>query len=369
MMPAARSDQYHRVKNRMFFSGLFLDFAFLMIFFFAGWSLTVRNWTFVISSNFWIANGLYVFLFSSLLYLLHLPLNFFLGYIWEHKFQLSNQNFFQWWTDDLKQSALGLVMVVVLVEVVYFFLRHFPSGWWICAWIFWVFMAVIMAKITPNVIIPIFYKYVPINNASLKDRIFDMFKKCKVFLQDVYMIDMSQKTKKANAFVCGIGRTRRVVLGDTLVNQYTVDEIEAVVAHELGHYVHRDIFKLLIVNGIVIFVGFYLIALFLNYSVGAFHLRGIDDIAFLPMITVAFVVFSLATAIPLNAFSRYLEKQADLFCLTMTQKPADFISLMKKLGEMNLAKENPSLMEKLFFYDHPPLKERIAVGEKFKVTK
>ncbi|MBF0483906.1 MAG: M48 family metallopeptidase [Candidatus Omnitrophica bacterium] len=360
------SDQYNNVKNRCFFIGLFLDLVVILAFFFLGYSALVRDWASGISSNLWIVNAVFLLIFSVTLYFFHLPLNFFLGFVWEHKFKLSNQNILQWWTDDLKHSILGLVLIMLLVEVVYFFLRHFPSSWWVGAWLFWVFMAVVMARITPNIIVPLFYKYLPINNVELKDRIFGMFKKCKVALKDIYMIDFSQKTKKANAFVCGMGNSRRVVLSDTLVEKYTVEEIEAVVAHELGHYVHRDILKLLLVNGVVVLIGFYLVAAFLSHFSTSFGMRGVADIAFLPMFAIVFTIFSLGTAMPLNWYSRLVEKQADQFCLRMTQKPEAFVSLMEKLGEMNLAKQNPSTFEKLFFYDHPPLKERIKVGREYK---
>jgi len=184
-------------------------------------------------------------------------------------------------------------------------------------------------------------------------------------LKDIFSINFSSKTKKANAFLCGIGKNRRVVLSDTLLSSFTADEIETVIAHELAHYKHKDIFKLLVANALIIFLGFYLLNKFLYFAVIHFHLNRIDDIAFLPILLLVFMLFGLLTAPLLNGYSRLLEKQADQFSLETTKKPMDFISMMNKLCEMNLGEFKPNRLVEIFFYDHPPVYKRIQLAEKY----
>ena len=361
----ARSKEYHRMKNHLFFVNLFLDVVVLSIFFFSGLSGQLKSWAIQYSSAAWIFNGMYITVFSLMMSCVHFPLSFFSEYIWEHRFELSNQTWQEWLIDDIKKTLLGLLLMLILVEGIYFFLAKFPTSWWIWAGAFWLTLSFVLAKIMPNVIIPIFYKYKSIDDEGLRQRIFQLFKKCGVALKDVYAIDFSKKTKKANAFLCGMGNNRRVVLSDTLISDFSADEIESVVAHELGHYKHRDIFKLLLLNTAVIFLSFYLMYRIFAWAVPAFGLTGIDDIAFFPMFMLAFIVFGLIVTPALNAYSRYLERAADLYSLQQVPQVETFISMMDKLGVMNLAEQNPSRLVEIFFYDHPPLEKRIAFAKKY----
>ena len=210
-----------------------------------------------------------------------------------------------------------------------------------------------------------FYKYKTIDNEDLRKRIFDLFKACNVKLKDVYAIDLSEKTKKANAFLCGVGKNRRVVLGDTLLADFTDEEIEVVMAHELAHYKHQDIIKLLAANGVTIFLGFFLIHQFFSFAVDTFQLSGIDDISFLPMMVVSFMLYGLVTTPISNGFTRYIEREADRFAIEQTRKPEVFISMIQKLGETNLAEFEPSPFIEMFLYDHPPIGKRIAFAKSF----
>jgi len=356
---------YNRVKNRLFFVSLFLDTAVLLIFFSSGLSLGLKNYSAQFSSHPVLINGIYIFVLCFGFYVIHFPLSVFKGYFWEHKFHLSNQKFSHWLIDDLKKGALGLTIALLLLEMIYLFLGRFPNEWWIWAGCFWLLVSFILAKLTPNVIIPLFFKYESIDNQDLRKRIFDLFKSCQVSLKDVYAINLSSKTKKANAFLCGIGNNRRVVLSDTLLSNFSETEIEAVVAHELGHYKHKDILKLLFVNSILIFLSFYLIHLFFQFALLKFELTGMDDISFLPIVMLAFMIFGLLTTPLLNAYSRKIERAADKFSLQKTKRPEDFISMMNRLGEMNLSEFTPSKFTEIFFYDHPPITKRIAFAEKF----
>ena len=357
---------YHKIKYRLFFISLTVNLLFLIFIFFSGISAGWRNFALNISDHFWAANGIYTAVFCFAMYLVNFGFYFFEGFIWEHRFQLSNQTFAKWLKDDLKRSLISFVITVIAVETVYLFLRSYPDTWWIWAGAFWLFLMLVLARITPTMIIPLFYKYSDIKNEELKKGILDLFEKCRLKVKDAYMVDFSAKTKKANAFVCGFGKSRRVVLSDNLVNQFSIPEIETVVAHEIGHYKNHDIVRLTAVNSAVTFLSFFLLDVFLKKMLIFGNIAYIYDIAFLPIIVVGLTVFSLATMPVLNGYSRFIERNADIFCLTVTRRPKDFISMIDKLGKMNLAEfESHPFIEK-FFYNHPSIAKRIKLAEGFK---
>jgi STE24 endopeptidase len=364
----SRSRDYQRMKNGLFFFSLGLDCLLLLFFFASGMSVALKNAVMAHTAHPMVVHAAYVVVFSSFLYAFHFPTHLFSGFFWEHKFGLSNQTFIAWFKDELKGALLGLAMAMILIEAVYLFLGRFPLYWWIAAGSFWFFFSFILAKITPDVIIPLFYKYQPIGKESLRARMFALFKKCEVGLKDIFAIDMSAKSNKANAFLCGLGNNRRVVLGDTLLKDFSEEEIEIVVAHELAHYKHKDIAKLLLANASVVFAGFYLIHLFLRFAVDAYQLSGLDDIAFLPILLLSFSLFIFMTAPVLNGYSRRLERQADKFAIETTRNPEGFIGMIRKLGEKNLAEFEPSTFIEIFLYDHPPIAKRIAYARAFKTN-
>lgn len=360
-----RAKAYHKVKKQLFFAGLSLDIFVLLFLFLSGASLGMESFASGVTHNPWLQNGIYFSIFALLLGLVHFPMDFFLGYVWEHRFGLSTQRLRDWFCDELKQGILSFIIFMVLFQGVYAALRHFPDHWWIGAGCLWLFLSLFLAKILPTVIIPLFYKYAGIGNEELKKRIFALFEKCRVPLQDVYSIDFSRKTTKANAFICGWGRGRRVVLSDTLLDHFTVPQIETVMAHELGHFRHRDLWKLIAVNSAVMFFCLFLLHQFLS----SFLLRHwgltLDRVAAFPLLVLGFVVLGVLAGIFLNAFSRMLERSADGFSLHLTQNPGDFMSVMQKLGEMNLSEPHPGPWTVFLFYDHPPMEQRIAMAQSF----
>ena len=359
------SATYQRLKQRLFFVSLFLDGAVLLLLFFSGLSFSLKFFSLKFSSNPLVVNGIYFFFLSLGFYILHFPFNVFIDFIWEHRFQLSNQSFRDWLRDDLKKAIVGFIIVIVFLEMIYFLLRHYPQNWWIGAGLFWFFLSFLLTKLMPSVIIPLFFKYLPLKDLEIKERIFQLFKTCSVPLKEVYAINLSAKTKKANAFLCGLGKNRRVVLSDTLLDHFSLNEIETVVAHELGHLKHKDILKMLLMNTLVIFLGFFLVHKFLQAALMHFGLAKIDDVYFFPLFALSLMLFGILTTPILNGMSRFIEKRADAFSLIVTQKPHDFISMMRKLGEMNLAEFKPGRLREFFFYDHPPLYKRIEFAEKF----
>jgi len=213
------------------------------------------------------------------------------------------------------------------------------------------------------VIIPLFFKYKKLSDDTLRERILRLADKMKVRILDVFEIDFSKKTQKANAAFVGFGRTKRVILADTLRDKYSPDEIEVILAHEFAHYRLKHLLKLILVNSLATLLTFYFIFKTSNYFLALFGLSSLLDIAALPVIFLYWIVFGIVMQ-PLNNYiSRRLERNADALALEATGLKGAFISTMNKLSEQNLADRKPYPLIKFFFFDHPPIDERIAMAK------
>lgn len=365
-MDTSNSKRYHRIKNYLFLADIVLNIIILLAFFFSGLSLSLKNLLVQEISYYYLVVFLYALILSLIFYLVGFPLNFYDGYILEHRFNLSHQNFFSWLKHNFKQSIISLIILLAVVEFIYFVLRNFSSTWWIWASFFWLFLSLILTKITPSILIPIFYKYIAIGNQQLKNKIFSLFGYCNVKLKDIYAINLSKDTKKANAFICGLGNNRRVVLTDTLLNNFNNEQINTVVAHELGHYKNRDTFKLVICNSVLSLVAFFSVDIIFRKSLLSFGFQNIDDIALFPLFSLYLLVISLIILPVQNSFSRFLETKSDSFSLKATKSPEAYISTLTKLGEINLADFDPNPFIEFMLYDHPALSRRIAFAKEFK---
>ncbi len=297
-------------------------------------------------------------------FLFDLPLNFSRTYLIEHKFCLSRQAFGDWLLDQLKASLIFYIIGLVMLGAFYFILGLCPNNWWLIVSLFWIFFSLILAKLTPTIIIPMFFKYKKLGDEVLRQRILALAKNMKVRILDVFEIDFSKKTLKANAAFVGIGGSRRVILADTLKDKYTHDEIEVILAHEFAHYRLRHILKLIAVNSAATLLILYIIFRTAGYFLGMFGLSGLADIAALPLILIYFVLFGIITQPFENYISRILEKNADRSALEVTGLKDAFISMMDKLAEQNLADRKPHPLIKFFFFDHPPIDERIDLANK-----
>lgn len=356
-LPAKR---YQAIRNRLFIFSIFLNFCFFVVMVVSGLSKALSARLLGFGADFFLHNALYFIFFSFISFFLSLPLDFYEGFILEHRFGLSRQKLSAWLADLFKKSALTLCVSLIVLEAVYFFLSRSSSLWWLWAAFFWFFISIIISKIFPKVILPLFYKSRPLEEGVLRARITALLEKYKVDLKNVFILDFSKKTVKANAMVAGLGRTKQIYLSDTLINDFTQGEIEIVLAHELGHYVHRDTFKLAVLSLCSAFFSFFSAGLILERLIHRFGFSSIYDIAGLPLLLAVVMLMSLFLLPIQNGYSRVLEKNADLFALEATGGCEAFVSMMKKLGEKNLAEFSPSKFVELFLYNHPSIAVRIA---------
>ncbi len=363
MRTSSEAKEYHKIKNRLFVVNIVFSALALMAFIFSGFSSSLKASLSGFSSNALLLNGMFILVISLIFYALGFPLEFYEGFTLEHRFKLSNQGLGGYLKDNLKKSLLSLVIGLIAIEVLYLFLSGFARVWWILAAIGWFILTVVLSKIAPNVFIPLFYKYLPLKDEELRQKIKEMFLQSGTPLKDVYMIDFSAKTKKLNAMVAGFGKGRRVILTDNLLAELSHDEILSIVAHELGHYKNKDTIKIIVFSAAITAILFFLSDMILRRSFHYFNYSSIADIAGFPLFCLVMLVLGLFSLPLQNGFIRVLETRADLYSLKLTQKPEVFISMMEKLAQKNLADVQPGEFVEFMLYDHPPIGKRIKLAQ------
>jgi len=361
---SVKAKEYSRQRIRLAVYQLLLTLAFLIVMHICGASIFLRDLVTSWSQNFYTQVGLYLVVFSLVYYLIFLGLDFYSGFLLEHKFLLSNQTILDWIKQGIKKWLLSLALFIVAGETLYLFLRYFPNTWWLLATGAWFLLTVVLGKIAPVLIIPLFYKCNPLGNESLKQTLLDLCKTCGVGVKKVFEIKLSKETRKANAAVAGLGKSKRILLGDTLLKNYSDDEIKAVFAHELAHVCLRHAWKILVFGALISLISFYLAYVSFNKSLNYFGFKQIYDIAAFPLLALILLLIGLVF-IPLqNGFLRYLEKQADMFALSHIRNKESFISAITKLGRQNLSDPAPGKLVRILFYTHPSISERIRYASK-----
>jgi len=314
-------------------------------------------------SSAWVLTAAYLALVLVGYTVVTLPLTWWAGYVEPHRYGLSTQTPRSWLVDQLKSLALSLAFGLAAGEVIYWLLRTFPSTWWAWASAFLLAATVFLGFISPVLILPIFYRLVPLDDADLVGRIGRLAERTGRHVAGVYTINLSARTTAANALFMGLGRTQRIALGDTLYAEYSADEIETIVAHELGHQVHHDLYQGLVLQGLLLVGSLYLAHLFLGWGVARFGFAGPGDVAALPLVLIAAGLFSLVTMPLANGYSRWRERLADRFSIQATGKPGAFARAMIRLANQNLSEADPPRWVVWLLYSHPPIGERIALAE------
>ena len=366
-----KATRYHRLKRTTSLLALVWSVVLLGGLLLTGATVGLRNVAESIARAGSWHSALVVLVYVTLLSLIHeaggLPLSFYGGFVIERRYGLSNQTFGHWIVDELKGLAVGLILGAGAASLVYLLIRRAPDSWWLPAGMIFAVLIVGLANLAPVLLLPLFYTVKPLERESLRARLMALADRASARVLGVYEWGLAVKTRKANAALTGIAGTRRILVSDTMLADYTEDEIEVVLAHELAHHVHGDIWKGLIFESALILGGFFASARVLHASAGYFGLSGPSDVAGLPLLLLTAGTLSLVMLPAAHAMSRRYERQADRFALMLTRNPTAFISAMRRLAAQNLAEEHPSKIVQWLFYSHPPIRERVAAAQRFEV--
>jgi len=355
----------YTLKKRIFFLvETLLTAAFLLIFQYSGYSYIIYSKIESYYPNFYAINTIFVAVFTLISAIVFFPLGYWSHFLLEHQYNLSSQTFWNWIWDGVKSFLLKLLFSMIAVNAIYLFLKNFPNTWWLWSTAFYFFFTIFLSRIGPTLIMPLFYRLKPLADSDLTEHLKKMAERVGARLIGVFQMDMSSKTKKANAMFTGIGKSKRIILGDTLLSNFANDEIEVVLAHEMGHYYHKHIIRFMIAGLGASLLGFYVVHCVLYRALAELGLQ-IHEVAGLPLFLFILFAFFLILMPFQNTYSRKLEKQADQFALEQTGMKEAFIRAMEKLAKQNMSDTNPHPAIEFILYSHPSIQKRINFARKF----
>ena len=313
-----------------------------------------------------------IFIFFASLYIVYsiisFPFSYIDGYVIEHKYRFSTQNFKAWLIDWIKSFFVSFVLGAIVFEFIYLITHVSPYLWWLWLSGVMILFSVVIVNLFPVLILPLFYKTSPIENESLRSKVEALCVKTKINAEGIYSINLSSKSTKANAAVTGLGNTKRVLLGDTFISGYAEDEIMPVLAHEIIHYREHHIWRSILWQSLItlgMFYGLYRIHPYF-YRLAGFE--RISDIAAFPVLALIFAVLSFVLKPLSSSISRYYERRADRGALELTNNPEGFISVMAKFCNKQLMIAYPHPLIEWYKYSHPSPGNRIAFAEAWKVA-
>jgi len=354
--------RYETVKLVISLIGFGIDVLILVALVATGASLWIRQAAEGIASSPWLVVLIYIAVIGAIFKLIELPLSFYSGYIVEHRFGLSRETFADWFKDQVKGLLISAPLGIAGVEILYYLLRTYPDRWWIYAGAVFVAFFVVMANLAPVLILPLFFKFRRIENADLNRRVNRLASRTRTQVCGIFEWSLGDKTRKANAAVTGWGNTRRIIVSDTLLQNFSGEEIEVIMAHELCHHAKHHIWQGIAVQASLTFAGFYAASRVLPILSERWGFASAADIAASPVMALIMTGISLAVLPIVNSFSRYLEKAADLYALEITGDSLAFVSSMEKLAELNLANKAPNKIIEFIFYSHPSIEERVKLA-------
>ena len=356
--------QYARTRRLLSLVDLLIGLVYLLVWIFSGLGVRLKAvmLTFTDQNSLLVA-GILLALGAGMA-LVSLPLGYYSGFVLPHRYDLSNQTLKDWLIDQLKGLLISAPLALLLVELLYLVLGAYPDTWWLWAAGIMLLVNVLLANLAPVLILPLFNKYTPLGeeHTDLEQRLLKLAEKAGAQVKGVFKMDMSRRTSAANAGLTGLGSSRRIVLGDTLINEFSPDEIETVLAHELGHHVNRDIPLMIAFGTLETLLGFFLAGQLLQVGVGAAGLAGPADPAAMPLLALALGLYGMLTTPLDNLFSRWRERLADRYALATTGKGRAFASAMTRLANQNLAEVDPPAWVEFLFYSHPALGKRIQMA-------
>lgn len=362
-----RSSRYHRLKRRAAFASLVATAALLVSILGSGASIALRGLAAAFSGggpSSPLTVAAYVLLLACLNEAVALPAAFYRSFVLERRYGLSREPLRAWLLDHAKASALGVALGMGGAQIVYLAMREWPRAWWLASATVFAGAVLLLTRVTPTLLLPMFYRFAPLERDALRARLLELSRRAGVPVLGIYEWGMGEKTRRANAALVGSGATRRILVSDTLLAEYSDDEIEVILAHELGHHVHRDIPKALAIEAALLLAGFAAGAAALSLAWQPLGLAGPSDVAGLPVLLLAGGCARVVATPLANALSRFNERRADRYALRLTGQRDAFISAMRRLATQNLAEQRPSRVALWLFHTHPPIEERIEAARR-----
>ncbi len=353
--------EYDAIHNKLFFLQILVLGILLALYQFSGASEALaEGLASRFGEKYWFAtNAAYaiisVFGFAACMF----PFSYYSGHVLEHHYGLSNETFGDWFADFIKSLVIDLVLATVLFSVIYALLRWLPGMWWLAAAVFYILFAVVLSTLAPVVIMPLFHKFEPLQEGELTEAVRQMMEESGIKVVGVFKWGLEEKTATANAAFAGIGRTKRIILGDTLLSGYSQEEILSILAHEVGHYKNRDTLRLMVTSSLLAVLGFYIAHRCLTALVSFYGLSGVDNIAAAPMFIFSIFIFSLISMPFANMHSRRREFAADAYAIEKMGSPDALVSAFEKLADQNLSNKEPAAWIEFLLHSHPSISRRI----------
>ena len=356
--------RYQREKVGFRLNSMALNLIFLSIMALAGGGVWLDQVVEPFSAgNRWLHALEFVLLFGLASYVLNVPLSFLSGYLHEHKYKLSNQTLGAWAWRELKELSLVLILNSLLLLGLYALLHYLPNYWWLAAAGAMLAVSVVFAQLFPVLLVPMFYKLEPVAGDDLLQRFRKLAEGTGISIESVQKLGLSRDTKKANAYLAGLGRTKQVALGDTLLDEFSPEEVGAVFAHELGHSVHNHLIKGIIGSAVMTTAGLFFCDLVIRHQIANAGHPALGAVSTLPLVLFVLTAFNTIMQ-PLHmAVARHFERQSDWFSLEKTRDPIAFKAAFARLAALNKSDLNPPRWTVILFYSHPPISERIAMAD------
>lgn len=332
------------------------------------WSAKMRNLAERITRFRPLQTVLYWVQFILVFSILTFPLGLYEGYFREHKYGLLNQNFGEWMRDQLVGLAVGVVLGAILMVPLFGLVRRLGKTWWVWGAVLMIAFGAFVSLIAPVYIAPLFNKYKSLENVRVKDSILRMARANGIPAKDVYEFDASKQSNRVSANVSGFANTMRISLNDNLLKRCTLPEIETTMGHEMGHYVLNHEYKGLVISGVLILIGFAFVNWGISFALAkwgaAWDVRGITDLAVLPLAVILLFFYLFITTPINNSITRTMEFEADMYGLNAAQQPDGEANVDMMLGEYR--KLDPGPVEEFIFYDHPSGRTRITAAMRWK---
>lgn len=361
-----KAESYTRIRYLSFFLETPLQMVVLILI--MGLSIKFRNWVEKLLKWRFLQLTGYLVLFSVLTVLIYLPVDAFFFYL-DHYYGISHTPLQTWLKDMLIDMGLNLLYLIPVMSLFYWVMKKSPQKWWFWAWLVSIPIIFALVFIQPVLIEPLYHDYQELQDEALKQDILQLAAQANIPAEQVYEVNMSERTNAVNAYVSGLGSSSRIVLWDTTLEKMDEDEIMTVMAHEMGHYVQKHILWSLLIGIALSLGGFWLLyhvfRLFILNWGSSWGIKSGYDLAAIPIIFLIISMFSLAVTPIENAVSRQYERAADAYSMEMTGDGEAAISAFQKIAAENLGTMRQPSIVRIFLGSHPPLEERIKYFQQF----